>query len=125
MTNIGWPEHLYRDRFGRVLNRNGELVHIVHQYDRRKRLVASLGKRYALVDRPEPPPRTAAPVDTAAPFAGGGWLRGGAAGAERAEQRGLGGRLARRAQHAHRYAPERDNPRADGRIGVDADNLAP
>ena len=25
VTTIGWPEHLYRDRFGRVLNRKGEL----------------------------------------------------------------------------------------------------
>jgi hypothetical protein len=66
VTTIGWPQHLYRDRFGRVLNRNGTLVHIVHQYDRRKRLVASLGVRYALVARPEEPPRDAAPVDTTA-----------------------------------------------------------
>lgn len=65
VTTIGWPQHLYRDRFGRVLNRRGELVHVVHQYDRRKRLVASLGARYALVSNPEVPPRTAAPVDTA------------------------------------------------------------
>ena len=45
VTTIGWPEHLYRDRFGRVLNRAGELVHVVHQYDRRKRLLSSLGRR--------------------------------------------------------------------------------
>lgn len=66
VTTIGWPQHLYRDQFGRVINRQGELVHIVHQYDRRKRLMTSLGARYALVKQPETPPRTAAPVDTAA-----------------------------------------------------------
>ena len=74
VTTIGWPEHLYRDRFGRVLNREGALVHVVHQYDRRKRLVASLGHRYALVERPEPPPRTRAGVDTTAAFSQRGWL---------------------------------------------------
>ena len=58
---------------GRVLNRRGELVHVVHQYDRRKRLLASLGRRYALVERPEVPPQTAAPVDTATAFTSQGW----------------------------------------------------
>jgi hypothetical protein len=66
VTTIGWPQHLYRDRFGRVLNRKGAVVHIVHQYDRRKRLVSSLGARYALLAKPEEPPRDAAPVDTTA-----------------------------------------------------------
>ena len=64
ITTIGWPEHLYRDRFGRVLNRLGEVVHIVHQYDRRKRLVATMGRRYDLVNRVERPPGNPAPVDT-------------------------------------------------------------
>jgi len=78
VTTIGWPEHLYRDRFGRVLNRRGELVHVVHQFDRRKRLVASLGRRYALIERPERPPREPAPVDTArGAFTAGGWPRAG------------------------------------------------
>ena len=103
VTTVGWPEHLYRDRFGRVLNRAGELVHIVHQYDRRKRLLASLGRRYTLVDRPEAPPRTAAPVDTASAFTGGGWLEG----------------------RSLRRRDEAEAVRLDGRIGVDADNLAP
>lgn len=66
VTTIGWPQHLYRDRFGRVLNRRGEVVHIVHQYDRRKRLLTTLGARYTLVRTPETPPRAAAPVDTTA-----------------------------------------------------------
>ena len=44
----------------------GELVHIVHQYDRRKQLVASLGQRYILVTSPERPPGDPAPVDTTA-----------------------------------------------------------
>jgi len=74
VTTIGWPEHLYRDKFGRVLNRRGDVVHVVHQFDRRRRLLSTLGKRYALVDKPEPPPSTAAPVDTAAAaFTIGGW----------------------------------------------------
>ena len=73
VTTIGWPEHLYRDRFGRVLNRRGELVHVVHQFDRRKRLLASLGHRYKLVDKPEAPPRDAAPVNTSAAFSADGW----------------------------------------------------
>ena len=76
VTTVGWPQHLYRDRFGRVLNRRGEVVHLVHQYDRRKRLLTSLGARYALVSKPEAPPRDAAPVDTAAGFRNGwpmGW----------------------------------------------------
>ena len=113
VTTIGWPEHLYRDRFGRVLNRRGVLVHIVHQYDRRKRLVASLGRRYALVDKPETPPRTTAPVDTTAAFSSDGWLK--SAGSGRGSR---GGRLTMR-----RREPEA--PLTDGRIGVDADNLVP
>jgi hypothetical protein len=72
ITTIGWPQHLYRDRFGRVLNRKGDLVHVVHQYDRRKRLLASLGQRYALVKLPEQPPRTPAEVDTTVGL-GRGW----------------------------------------------------
>jgi len=71
VTTVGWPEHLYRDRFGRVLNRDGELVHVVHQYDRRKELQATLGSRYALVKEPEAPPRTAAPTDTTAALVSG------------------------------------------------------
>lgn len=66
--HIGWPQHLYRDRFGRVLNRAGDVVHVVHQFDRRRRLLGTLGSRYALIDRPEPPPRDGAPVDTVAAF---------------------------------------------------------
>lgn len=94
VTTIGWPEHLYRDRFGRVLNRQGQLVHVVHQFDRRKRLLASLGRRYALVDNPEPPPRDAAPVDTAATFTIQGFpartgLRGTGTGTRRGEVRRL------------------------------------
>ena len=69
VTTVGWPEHLYRDRYGRVLNRDGELAHIVHQYDRRPQLIASLGRRYDLVKNPEPPPRTPPPLDTAEAFA--------------------------------------------------------
>ena len=45
VSTIGWPEHLYRDRYGRVLNRAGEVAHVVHQFDRRKQLVDSLGAR--------------------------------------------------------------------------------
>ena len=100
VTTIGWPEHLYRDRFGRVLNRKGELAHVVHQYDRRKRLIGSLGRRYQLIDQPELPPRRRAPVDTARAF-------------------GSDGRITSTAAY------DSDNPRRDGRIGVDADNLAP
>jgi hypothetical protein len=107
VTTIGWPEHLYRDRFGRVLNRDGVVVHVVHQYDRRKRLVASLGQRYALVSQPEAPPRTAAPVDTASAFTRDGWPRG--------------GRLRRRGGGTSATV----GVALDGRIGVDADNLAP
>ena len=118
VSTIGWPEHLYRDRYGRVLNRAGEVAHVVHQFDRRKQLVDSLGarctaprhalprraphrpprratappaapprrapppapapapprrararcrgRRYALINKPEPPPRTPAPIDTSA-----------------------------------------------------------
>ena len=113
VTTIGWPEHLYRDRFGRVLNRRGELVHLVHQYDRRKRLIASLGRRYALVDRPEAPPRNAAPIDTAAAFNSDGFLRGARFGASR---RSIPDAL---------YNARDDDSRRDGRIGVDADNLVP
>jgi hypothetical protein len=76
VTTIGWPEHLYRDRYGRVLNRRGELVHVVHQYDRRKRLMASLGRRYDLVSKPEPAPRDPAPTDTASAFTQSGWPQG-------------------------------------------------
>ena len=75
ITTIGWPEHLYRDRFGRVLNRRGELVHVVHQFDRRPQLMVSLGQRYSLVAKPESPPRTSAPVDTASAFASDGYVR--------------------------------------------------
>ena len=46
VSTIGWPEHLYRDRYGRVLNRAGEVAHVVHQFDRRKQLVDSLGSPY-------------------------------------------------------------------------------
>ena len=68
VTTIGWPQHLYRDRFGRVLNRLGDVAHIVHQYDRRKRLVSTLGARYQLLSesKVEKPPRTSAPIDTTA-----------------------------------------------------------
>ena len=70
----------------------------LHQYDRRKQLVDTLGARYALVDKPEPPPRTSAPVDTAAAFDGRGFPQ----------------------------QQQQEEPRLlDGRIGVDADNLAP
>ena len=81
MTTIGWPEHLYRDRYGRVLNRRGDVVHIVHQYDRRKRLQSTIGRRYDMVKNPEPPPRNLAPLDTTAAFtklaASGNWPRAG------------------------------------------------
>ena len=52
-------------------------MHIVHQYDRRKRLLATLGRRYGLVSAPEAPPKTAVPVDTTAAFdqVNGSWLR--------------------------------------------------
>lgn len=75
VNTVGWPEHVYRDRYGRVLNRAGAVAHIVHQFDRRKQLLDTLGARYALIEKPERPPRTAAPVDTAAPLAT--MLRGG------------------------------------------------
>ena len=71
VTTIGWPQNLYRDRFGRVLNREGRVAHIVHQYDRRKRLEATLGRRYAMLQRPEAPPADPAPVDTTAALSRG------------------------------------------------------
>ncbi len=116
ITTIGWPEHLYRDRFGRVLNRAGELVHVVHQYDRRKRLLASLGGRYALVKQPEAPPRDAAPVNTSAAFASDGWPLG-----------GVGGSRSRsmRSRSSVESDPNAVGSRLDGRIGIDADNYAP
>ena len=40
---------------------------------KRKRLLASLGHRYKLVDKPEAPPRDAAPVNTSAAFSADGW----------------------------------------------------
>ena len=81
VTSIGWPQHLYRDRMGRVLNRRGDVVHIVHQYDRRKRLQSTIGRRYDMVKNPEPAPRNLAPLDTTAAFAklaaSGNWPRAG------------------------------------------------
>ena len=102
-----------------MLNRNGELVHVVHQYDRRKRLVASLGRRYALIDKPEAPPRTRAPVDTAAAFTPEGWPRG-------ASANGPGGAgRSSRARRRRGSDGEDDARLLDGRIGVDEDNLVP
>jgi len=60
VSTIGWPEHLYRDRYGRVLNRAGEVAHVVHQFDRRKQLVDSLGAR-CTAPRHAPPRRATAP----------------------------------------------------------------
>ena len=57
VSTIGWPEHLYRDRYGRVLNRAGEVAHVVHQFDRRKQLVDSLGARCTAAPRRAPPRR--------------------------------------------------------------------
>ena len=125
VTTIGWPEHLYRDRFGRVLTRQGELVHIVHQYDRRKRLVASLGKRYQLVEKIEPPPRTQAPVDTASAFASDGWIPGVGGGRSWSRRRSAAGAHAHAGAAGASDAFSVDDSRSDGRIGVDADNLVP
>ena len=55
VSTIGWPEHLYRDRYGRVLNRAGEVAHVVHQFDRRKQLLDSLGARRAERPKNRPP----------------------------------------------------------------------
>ena len=123
MTTIGWPEHLYRDRYGRVLNRNGEVVHIVHQYDRRKRLLSTLGKRYQLVERPEAPPRTKAPVDTAANFvemARSSRTRHGSRWRRRTSRPTVGGHVVQRRFYSSASAAD---GAMDGRIGVDTDNL--
>ena len=126
VTTIGWPEHLYRDRYGRVLNRNGEVVHIVHQYDRRKRLLSTLGKRYQLVERPEAPPRTKAPVDTAANFGGDGKIvahppRQSMASSYKST-RLVGGHVVQRRFYSSASAAD---GAMDGRIGVDTDNFVP
>ena len=72
VSTIGWPEHLYRDRYGRVLNRAGEVAHVVHQFDRRKQLVDSLGARctaprHALPRRATAPPAAPRAAPPAAP----------------------------------------------------------
>ena len=46
INTVGWPEHIHKDKDNNLINKNGELYNVVHQYDRHKDLSLHFTQKY-------------------------------------------------------------------------------